>query len=129
MVDKDFLKKIVNYLQDFKKEIPEFLHFLDKGALLRTDKKVYYMKFDRMYWVLAGKETEKFVGPGFALNTKFYNLVNELNADLLYTTLPNYVYHYLHDNYEENSFYHTQKFNQERVRVVSISNADDVWKV
>ena len=39
MVDKTFLKKIVDYITDFKKESSEFLHFLDKGALLRTDKK------------------------------------------------------------------------------------------
>lgn len=128
MVDKTFLKKIVDYITDFKKETSEFLHFLDKGALLRTDKKVYYLKFDRMFWALAGKETGKFSGPGFALNTKFYNLVEELNADILHT-VPNTVYHYLHDNYETNSFYHTQSYNSERVRVVSISDADDVWKV
>ena len=129
MVDKTFLKKIVDYIHDFKKESSEFLHFLDKGALLRTDKKVYYLKFDRMFWALAGKETGKFVGPGFSLNTKFYNLVEELNADLLYTNMPNTVYHYLHDNYELNSFYHVQKFNDERVRVISLGNADDIWKV
>ena len=129
MVDKHFLKKIVDYIQDFKKETSEFLHFLDKGALLRTDKKVYYMKFDSMYWVLAGKETGRFQGAGFSLNTKFYNLVNELNADILYCNKPSFVYHYLHDNYQANSFYHVQKFNDERVRVISIGDADDVWNV
>ena len=82
-----------------------------------------------MFWALAGKETGKFVGPGFSLNTKFYNLVEELNADILLYKVPNTVYHYLHDNYETNSFYHVQKFNDERVRVVSLQDADDVWKV
>jgi hypothetical protein len=129
LVDKQFLSKIVNYITDFKKENSEFLHFMDKGALLRTDKKVYYLKFDRRFWDLAGKETGKFQGPGFALNTKYYYLVNELNADILHTILPNFVYHYLHDNYETNSFYHTQKFNSERVRVISLNDADDVWNV
>lgn len=127
--NKTLIQKIVNYLKDFKKETATFLHFLDKGALLNTDRKKYYMKFDTMYWILAGKETGRFTGAGFALNSKYYNIVNQFKTDVLYTNRPRHVYHYLYDNYERNSFNHIQSYNSERVRVISIALADDIWLV
>lgn len=128
-INKSLLEKIVYYLKDFKKEKTTFLQHLDKGMIMKTDKKRYYLKFDTIYWIMAGRETGRFVGPGFALNSKFYNIVNQLELDILYCNLPDLVYHYHHDNYEKNSFNHIQHFNNERVRVISINHADDVWHV
>jgi hypothetical protein len=129
-IDKTLLEKIVNYLKDFKHETATYLNFLEKGAMMKTDKgNKYYLKFDSIYWILAGKETGKFNGPGFALNSKFFNIIDQLGLDVLYTNRPNYVYYYKNNNYKNNSFNHIQKFNNERVRVIPISEADDVWKV
>jgi hypothetical protein len=127
--EESIINKIAAYLKDFKKETARTINFLDKGALLYTDAKKYYVKFDTMYWVLAGKETGKFTGAGFAINTKFYNIIHEMKCDILYTNQPNFVYYYKYENYERNSFYHVQNYNGERVRVIAISLADDVWKV
>lgn len=128
----EFLKKIIFYMNDFRdKEKPVSINFMDKGALLRTNKdnKGYYVKFDTTYWILAGQETGRFKGAGFALNTHYYNIVHQNKLDILYTNLPNYVYYYKYENYEKNSFNHIQKFNDERVRVIAIVLADEVWKV
>jgi hypothetical protein len=129
IVNKTLLEKIIYYLKDFKKEKTTFLDFLDKGAIMKTDKKKYYLKFDSLYWINAGKETGRFRGAGFSLNAKFYNIVNQLKLDILYTNPPSYVYHYYNENYEKNSFNHIQDYNGERVRVISIDSADDVWNV
>lgn len=127
--DKSLVQKIVDYMKRFRKEKALSLNFLDKGAMMRTDKSKYYLKFDSMYWILAGHETGKFKGAGFSLNNKFYNIIKEFKLDVLYCNKPNFVYLYHHDNYENNSFYHKQSYNDERVRVISIAIADDVWKV
>ena len=129
IVNKTLLEKIIYYLKDFKKEKTTFLDFLEKGAIMKTDKKKYYLKFDSLYWINAGKETGKFKGPGFSLNTKFYNIVNQLKLDILYTNAPNFVYYYINKNYEQNSFNHIQDYNGERVRVIPINDADDIWHV
>lgn len=127
----EILRNIVEYLRKSRKENTESISFLDKGAIMRTDKSNsgYYIKFDTLYWILAGKETGKFTGAGFALNTKYYNIIHDKKLDILYFNRPNYVYYYRNSNYERNSFYHIQKYNSERVRVISIESADDVWKV
>ena len=126
---KSLIEKIIFYLKDFKKEKTTFFQSLEKGAIMKTDKNRYYLKFDTLYWIRAGKETGKFQGAGFSLNVKFYNIVNQLKLDLLYCNLPDLVYYYKNDNYERNSFNHIQDFNNERVRVVSIDCADDIWHV
>ena len=127
--ESNLIQKIAAYLKDFKKETARTINFLDKGALLYTDKSKYYVKFDTMYWILAGKETGKFTGAGFALNRKFYNIIHEMKCDILYCNKPNLVYYYMYDNYERNSFYHIQSYNGERTRVIAINLCDDVWLV
>lgn len=127
--NRHIIENIVQYLKNHRKENPTAIIFLDKGALLRTDKNSYYIKFDTLYWITAGRETGKFSGAGFALNTKYYNIIKDKELDILYTNRPNYVYYYKFKNYENSSFNHIQSFNGERVRVIAISLADDVWKV
>lgn len=126
-VESDILTKIQLFLKSFRKEETTLVNFLDKGAILRTNKNSYYVKFDTLYWILAGKETGKFTGAGFSLNSKYYNLIHDMKLDILYFNRPNYVYYYKFSTYERHSFNHIQKYNSERVRVVSINEADDVW--
>lgn len=128
------LRRLLSYFADNRYDLETItkatLINLNRNAVIETDKKIYYLKFDSKFWFNAGMETGKFSGPGFTINKDVYdNVVNHLRADILYVNKPNLCYHFKIENYRNNAVKHVQKFNNESVMVISIYKADGVWYI
>lgn len=104
---------------------------IDKSAIIKTNKNNnFYFKFDRQHWYSAGRETGKFGGAGFAINSNVFKTLDErYNADIMYCNPPGTVYYYDLKNFKKNSVKHTQKFNGEEVFVISLFEANAVFYI
>jgi hypothetical protein len=120
------LKAIIKHLGP---ENVEGVKRIDKSALIETTKQHYYFKFDSKPWFNAGYEVKKFSGAGFAINADIFKTLDSYRADILYCTLPNTVYEFDIDNFRKNSYKHTQKFNNEKVLVISLYQANGVFYI